>query len=162
MAHKVKCLKCGEYFDADKISYTKIGRRYAHSECVQNELSSLTKEQEDKAKFYDLVKSIYGKNYNYILINTQAERMIKEYGYTWSGMTGCLHWFYNLHHKSLEEGNGGIGIIPYIYDQVRDYYTQIYQTQEKNKNKTLKRPIIEFNIRPPQPKEYSPILLKLD
>lgn len=157
--HLVKCLNCGEQFDANIIPYIKIGTRYAHKSCSD---SKITKTEKEKDAFFQTIKSIYGPKYNYMLINTQAEGYIQQYGYTWSGMRACLHWFYNINHGSLEEGNGGVGIIPFIYDQVRDYYTKLYKTQEKNKNEKLRHPIIEFNIQSPKSYQQPPHLLDLD
>jgi len=97
-----------------------------------------------------------------MLINTQATGFIKQYGYTWSGMTKCLQWFYKLNHGSLEEGHGGVGIIPFIYDEVRNYYYKIYQAQEKNKNKTLRTPVINFEIQSPRAWHQPPHLLDLE
>lgn len=129
--HKVKCLTCGKEFDRDKIPFIQIGRRYAHEKCPEEDIKNEKKLQEaiDKDQFYQMVKSIYGSDYNYMLINAQAEDYIQQYGYTWSGMTGCLHWFYNINHGNIEEGHGGIGIIPFIYNQVRDYYMKLDKTQ---------------------------------
>lgn len=157
--HLVKCLNCGKQFDANVIPYVKIGTRYAHKSCSNSEIAKTEKE---KDAFFQTIKSIYGPKYNYMLINTQAEGYIQQYGYTWSGMRACLHWFYNINHGSLEEGNGGVGIIPFIYDQVRDYYTKLYKTQEKNKNEKLRRPVIEFNIQSPKSYQRPPQLLDLE
>lgn len=33
MAHKVKCLQCGEIFDRDTVECIHIGRRYMHKIC---------------------------------------------------------------------------------------------------------------------------------
>ena len=33
MAHKVKCLQCGEIFDRDTIECIQVGRRYMHKVC---------------------------------------------------------------------------------------------------------------------------------
>lgn len=157
--HLVKCLNCGEQFDTNTTPFIKIGRRYAHEKCAN---STEIQTEVEKDAFYQLVKKIYGANYNYMMINTQAENFIKQYGYTWSGMRACLHWFYDLNNGSLEEGHGGVGIIPFIYDQVRDYYTQIYKTQEKNKEKNVRTPVIEFNIQSPRAWHQPPRLLDLE
>ena len=63
---------------------------------------------------------------------------------------GCLHWFYHINNGSLEEGHGGIGIIPFIYDQCRKYYQDIYKAQEKNKEVKELRQVIDFNIQSPR------------
>ena len=164
MAHYVKCFYCGNRFDRDKDPCIKINdRRYAHLECIQQqEDDSLLQEQKDKDTFYEMVKSIYGKDYNYLLINGQATSYIEQYGYTWSGMTGCLHWFYNIKHNNIEESNGGIGIIPYIYDEVKKYYQNIYKAQKKNKKIKNLRQIVNFDIQSPRAWQQPPRLLNLD
>ena len=108
-----------------------------------------------------MVKSIYGPDYNFMLINQQATSYIKQYGYTWSGMTGCLHWFYNINHGDIEEGHGGIGIIPFIYEDCRKYYQNLYAAQEKNKNIKKLRQVVNFNIQSPRAWERPPHLLDL-
>ena len=71
---------------------------------------------------------------------------MEEYGYTWSGMAGTLHWFYDINHGSVEAGNGGVGIIPFVYNQAKDYYTTLAKAEEKNKNAKVKRDSVIFNI----------------
>ena len=110
--HKVKCVNCGEEFDRDKVPCIKIGRRYAHKTCASGDIA---KEELEKDAFFQTVKGIYGPKYNYIMINAQCENYIATYGYTWSGMRACLHWFYEINHGSLEEGHGGVGIIPFSF-----------------------------------------------
>lgn len=160
---RVKCFFCGEYFDREKEPCIKVNaRRYAHLSCAEKQDASILQEEKDKEAFYQMVKSIYGKKYNFMMINQQATNYIKEYGYTWSGMTGCLHWFYNINHGSLEEGHGGIGIIPFIYDNVKEYYQDIYNAQEKNKKIKIMREPVEFNIQSPRAWERPPHLLNLE
>lgn len=67
--HKVKCFFCGKQFDRDKEPCVKVSeKRYAHIECAKKEDPSLVKEQQDKDAFYQMVKSIYGKDYNFLMI----------------------------------------------------------------------------------------------
>lgn len=159
-AHIVKCFYCGQTFDTNKEPFIKVNaRRYAHKDCNQN---NMTPEQQDKERFYQMVKSIYGSKYNFVLINQQANSFIQQYGYTWSGMTGCLHWFYNINHGDIEESHGGIGIIPFIYDEVKKYYQDIYKAQEKNKNIKIRRESVYFNIQSPRAWQRPPHLLDLE
>ena len=162
VVHMVKCPYCGLSFNRDKEPFVKVSaRRYAHQKCAENQDSAVLQEEKDKDQFFQCVKNIYGPEYNYVMINKQALNFIKQYGYTWSGMTGCLHWFYNINHGNLEEGHGGIGIIPYIYEDVKKYYQQRYLTENKNKNKKMRRQVIEFTIVPPKPTKPAPRLLDL-
>ena len=162
MAAYVKCFFCGKTFNRDKEPYVKINsRRYAHESCAKAQDSSVLKKVEDKEKFFQLVKQIYGPKYNFMMINKQAEDYIKQYGYTWSGMTGCLHWFYNINHGNIENGNGGIGIIPYIYDQVRNYYQNLYSVKQKN-DKMIRWGHTDFYIPSPRFRGQPPHLMDLD
>ena len=162
MAAYVKCIFCEKQFNREKEPCVKVGRRYAHTKCAEQQNPSLLKEEYDKEHFYEMVKTIYGKDYNFMLINSQATGYIKQYGYTWSGMTACLHWFYNINHGNLEEGHGGIGIIPFIYDEVREYYSKIYQAQEKNKKVKGRGSVITFNIQSPRSWKQPPHLLDME
>lgn len=158
----VKCYFCGQTFDRNKEPFVKVNaRRYAHRKCAEQQDERVLQQIEDREQFYEIVKKIYGSKYNYIMINSQAEEYIKQYNYTWSGMTGCLYWFYILNHGSLEEGHGGIGIIPYIYDNVKDFFKTQYETQEKNKKVTNLRIPVEFNIQSPRPWNRPPHLIDL-
>ena len=96
------------------------------------------------------------------MINRQATEYIKQYNYTWSGMTACLHWFYNINHGSIEEGHGGVGIIPFIYDQVKEYYEKIYAAQKKNNKTEGRGQVIEFNIQSPRAWHQPPHLLDME
>ena len=160
MAHLVKCYYCGKTFDRDKIPFIKVNaRRYAHTNCSQEDMDP---EKRDRDNFYKMVKSIYGSEYNFQLINQQANSYIEQYNYTWSGMTGCLHWFYNINHGNLEDSHGGIGIIPFIYEDCRKYYQNIYKAQERNKDiKEVRKPVF-FNIQSPRAWQRPPHLLDLD
>lgn len=164
MAHIVKCFFCGQNFDRDKVPFVQVSvKRYAHKTCASTDPrgQAILQAEKDKDAFYALVKQIYGADYNYMMINQQATSYIEQYGYTWSGMTGCLHWFYEINHGSLEEGHGGIGIIPYIYEDVKKYYQNLYLTQEKNKNIKVMREPVYFNIQSPRAWQRPPHLLDL-
>lgn len=163
MAHFVKCYNCGKKFDRDKEPFIEIrARRYAHKVCPSvDQIDEKTLKQQEQDAFYDVVKQIYGADYNFMLINSQAEDYIARYGYTWSGMRGCLHWFYDIHHGSVEDGHGGIGIIPYIYDDVKEYYQGIYKTQQENRKKKIERTPVIFNIQSPRAYQQPPKLIDL-
>ena len=163
MGHIVKCAICGESFDRDKEPCEKVNaRRYAHLKCVQDGDQKILKMQSDKDRFYQMVKAIYGPGYNYMMINKQAESYIKDYGFTWSGMTGCLHWFYNINHGSIEEGHGGVGIIPFIYEDVKKYYQDLYRAQQENEMRNARAQVVEFSIQSPRAWHQPPRLMSLE
>jgi len=138
MAHKVKCVYCGKQFDRDTEPTKQVSaRRYAHLKCWENHIQNMTEEEKDKIAFYDYTKQLFGEEYNYILTKKLAERYVKEYNYTYSGMLKTLKWYYEKQGNSLDKSNGSIGIIPYIYQQVLNYYYTLYQAQLVNEEKNI-------------------------
>lgn len=62
------------------------------------------------------------------------------------------YWF-EVKHNDISKANGGIGIVPYIYNDAKNYYYAIWLAQEQNKNKieTIGRPKErEVRIRRPE------------
>jgi len=155
----VKCLICGKDFDRNSEPCTKIGRRYAHLACTQTSAKQV-QEKQDEVEFWKTVKKIYGENYNYYLINTQVLNLFKDHPeYTYSGMTKCLKYFFEIQKNSIEDGHGGVGIIPYIYKEVKDYYYKIYITKNKNKNKHIILKPNELFIQSPRVYNQEPLKL---
>lgn len=136
--HLVKCKYCGLQFDANVEPYIKVSaRRYAHKKCFEEHEASKTQEERDEEEFYKYVKTLFQDDYNYITTKKLAQRYIKENHYTYSGMLKSLKWFYEVKHNSLEKANGSIGIIPYIYNQARDYYYALYLAKIANEEKEI-------------------------
>lgn len=155
MAHKCKCAICGEEFDRDIIQAVKHGaRRYAHYNCYpEGELVPLKEKKKNKnADIFEYLIKLYGKdNVNYPLIATQIKKYVEQ-GYKESGILASLKWWYEIkgHNVATEDRNqnNGLGIIPYIYPQAKEYYRKISAAQEKNNNKdyTVKVKTIKVTI----------------
>lgn len=144
MAHYVICVKCGKRFDRDKVpchpSLSKKNR-FEHDECPSEEtnneviastdfvLSSPPKVDTDKKEFADKLTSLFGRNTTRAW--QQAEKYRKELGYTYKGMAQALEYFYEIKENSIEKSNGGIGIIPYIYQEAIDFYKQIEEDRQR-------------------------------
>ena len=43
-------------------------------------------------------------------------------------------YFYEIKGKSLDKAQGGIGIVPYIYQDAYNYYYALWEAQQKNKD----------------------------
>lgn len=153
----VKCPYCNKQFDRNnpEIKWIKIGRRYAHQKCYEEHQKNLTQEEKDEQTFYKKTSQLFGKEYNYILTKKLAQRYIKENNYTYSGMTKALIWFYEINANDVENANGTIGIMPYIYKDAYMYYYKLYQAGQKNNQKKVNNKTITISVRPPQ-REISP------
>lgn len=154
--HNVKCFYCGRMMDINSEKYIKINaRRYAHIECAQQHEEQQKREEEDLKKLLEYVKKLFKENNINLKISKQIEQFKNDYGYTYSGILKTLIWWYEIKENSIEKANGGLGIVPYVYEEAKDYYYHVYMAQEANKDKDLKNmefSIKEINIESPRAK----------
>ena len=141
MAHMVKCTVCGESFDRDKIQAVKSGaRRYAHYTCLpEGELVPLpnTVVDQDLVDLENYIKNLLGDDYNPARVKKQIKDYKNEYNYSYSGMLKALIWFYEVKGNSIEKANGGIGILPFVYQDAYNYYYSLYLAQLVNEEKDV-------------------------
>ena len=71
-------------------------------------------------------------------------------------------WWFDIKKNSLEGTNGGIGILPYIYNDAKTYYYGLYMAKLYNEDKTIHNKIEEVEIAPPQVYIQPPRLFKLE
>ena len=157
MAHKVKCVYCGKVFDRDKVACVQVSnRRYAHKECSEGEMQRLSKEELDKQKLEEYIVKLLGADYVTARVHKQINQYVKEYNFTYSGIHKALVYFYEVQKHSTDKANGGIGIIPYVYEDAYKYYYNLQAIQNKNKEKNISNyqpKIFTVKIPPPKRKE---------
>lgn len=137
MAHKVKCCYCGSDFDRDYEPYIQVSaRRYAHSKCVPQ-----NKNYDEQVKEYNeleqYIRKLFGDSYIDVKVKKEIMDYKRNYNYTYSGMKKSLEWFYEIKKNPIEKANGGIAIIPWIYNDALKYYYDIFIANELNKGKTF-------------------------
>lgn len=126
MAKLVKCPYCGEQFDRETTPWKRVlTNRYAHQSCAEKNLLADT----ERKNIIDYV-GVNVERPNWPVIR----RQIKNYtdrGYTLEGIYGTLVYAFEIKKISRYEGNGGIGIVPYLYDEAREYYRRQRTIAEK-------------------------------
>ncbi len=143
--HKVKCFYCEEYFDRDTTKFQKVGRRYAHLTCHGNIEEGYT-----KASILNYATEILGqeKGFSYARITKQIDKLILE-GKTLSGIYMTLKYWYEVQKNSTSKSNGGIGIVPYVYQDAKEYWASFQNiTAPKVEQQTVyvkRRPKKEIN-----------------
>lgn len=154
--HLVKCLYCGEVFDASITPFVKPrSNRYAHKACAETAENKKTKEEKDKEILEKYIKELFRINSISVKIKKQMEMFKNEKNYTYSGMYKTLKYFFEIRGNSIEKANGGIGIIPYVYEEAFRYWQAIWEAQQKNENIQVKEYILptkEIHISSPQRK----------
>lgn len=160
-AHKVKCFYCGQTFDANKEPFVKPkANRYAHKACHDNAEKNKTQEERDREALIEYIKYLFGAN-----PNPRVWKQMKDYhelGYSYSGMQKALYWHFELRHESIEKANGGIGIIPYVYEDAKRYFFSLYLAKISNEEANFTHKVREFNIEPPAVQKRPPRLFNLD
>lgn len=162
--HLVKCFYCGKTFDAAQEPYTKPrANRYAHAACDQQANANKTQEEKDYEALVEYIKQLFGTP------NPRVWKQLKEfkdvYNYTYSGMLKTLIWWFEIKHADIEKANGGIGIIPYVYDQALQYYYALYLAQIANEDKDIEHyqvRVREFFIEEPKVTLKPPRLFKFE
>lgn len=159
--HMVKCFYCQKMFNAAEEPFSKPrANRYAHVACDQQANANKTQEEKDYEQLVEYIKHLFGNP------NPRVWKQLKEYkelGYTYSGMHKTLIWWFELKHGDIEKANGGIGIIPYIYEQASQYYYALYLAQIANEDKDiehLKVQVKEYTIETPRPQRKTRRLFK--
>ncbi len=143
----VKCRYCGKKFDRDKESFkTGTGeglggdRFYYHAACVEkakvepknkwpvaqekeNQLIKNCDYMYDYLAFYLKVPADYSKIYRqaYNFMNGHNTQKIHCKP---QGMFLALQYAYDVKHIDPLKGEGGIGIVPYVYKEAFEYWEQ--------------------------------------
>ena len=130
----VKCKFCGKQFDRNdpNIEVVKLNRRYAHKVCYDKQDKELLQEQEDQDALYQYIATIFGDDFDFIRNKKLIESYKEKHNFSYSGMLKALKWYYEIENGSKEKANGGVGILPYIYEQAYKYYFDLYQKQQQN------------------------------
>jgi hypothetical protein len=117
--------------------------KYVHKECQALEES---REKTDREKLEDYIKTLFSLTYIEPRVKAQIKKYVEEYNYTYSGMQKALYYFYEIKGGDKSKANGGIGIIPYVYQDAYNYHYNLWLAQQKNKD-------VEIKLYVPQIKE---------
>lgn len=157
MAKKIcKCAICGIEFDRNSIQAVKHGaRRYAHQSCYPEgepvPMEESPASDPELKKLMEYISQKYNNKANFPLIRKQIKKFHDEYHYTYSGMLKSLIYFYEVKGNRVEDSNGGVGIIEYVYDKAKEHYYKIFLAQ-KNADKNFSMKVKEYIIKPPKSK----------
>ena len=81
---------------------------------------------------------LFHSDYVYAKIKKQIKDYVTNHGFTYSGIHKALVYYYEVKGVPFDAGKaqGGIGIVPYIYNQAFNYYYAIWEAQQKQENIT--------------------------
>lgn len=187
---KRKCVICGEWIEDNSQSIPYKGK-YAHTLCFNTALKVIKKDKDDKlkekaetkkrakaapkpkAELKDAVsEEEYAEKkqyYQYLreLINDElsakvyalTDQYISRYSFTFKEMYQTLVYLHEIVEKDLV--GDIVGLIPYYYDQARNYYKSVERVAEINKDVDLAQMYKEKTITI-QPKKRKIKLLDIE
>lgn len=114
---KVKCPICGTFNDKElTVCHNK---KYYCQVCYEEY-------QREAQDYKDLMKYICENLYEIEAPTPLMLKQIKEYkekfNYTYRGMKSTLHYFYEIQEGNDVENSIGVGIIPFVYDEAKQFY----------------------------------------
>lgn len=121
----------------NKEESVKFGARYYHQDCLEvkqkKEGSKQALEEKEKAELKDLKDYLWFELYNQKVqmsfLMKQVKNMREEHGFRYKGMELALRYHYQIKGEKLQEGHG-IGIIPYIYEEAKQYYALLLENKK--------------------------------
>ncbi len=117
--HVVKCVYCDKKFDRDTEKYQVISnRRYAHLGCHEPVIDTDNITASTISKY---ATKLLGSTAKQILISKQTKDFVAR-GLTYNGIFYTLKYWYEIKNNSIEKAKGGIGIVPYVYDEAKQYW----------------------------------------
>ena len=141
MAHYCICPKCSQRFDRDKIQSVKIGaRRYGHASCYPDNTELVPMEvakpkgDPDLAALNEYIDKIFKGEQNKARTKKYIQQFHNEMNYFYSGILKSLIYHFEIQNGSIEKANKSIGIVPYIYDEAKEYYYKLYMASSANEN----------------------------
>ena len=148
---QVKCPGCGLRFYREDEPHIHIKNRYWHTECYNREEKARKQSEQAIKDLENYICKLFGTDHVSPRIRKQIATMISQYNFTHSGILGSLKYWFEVKNGSIEKSNGGIGIVPYIYEDARKYYESISLAHQVNKEiKSIDTE--EIIVRIPSPK----------
>lgn len=158
---QVKCPGCGLRFYREDEPHIQIKNRYWHTQCYNVETKEVSKSEQTIKDLEEYICKLFGTDYVSPRIRKQISSMISQYNFTHSGILGSLKYWFEVKNGSIAKSNGGIGIIPYVYEDASKYYESIFYAHQANKDINLiDTDIITITI--PSPKRKVKSLKKID
>lgn len=146
--------QCYEVYEQEEKEKERLKQEEAEKKKAEKEAKAKASAERKKAigPLYDYICKIFHYDEVPARIIIQIRQMQKEYGFTESGILKTLQYFYEVKQGTFTKANGGIGIVPYVYDEAKKFYYRIYLAQQGNTNKSLNQLITTENITIKAPK----------
>jgi hypothetical protein len=112
---------------------TLPGDRFAHVDCYSKDNSH---GKSDYDKLFEYIMSVYDESFVNPAKQKAIEKMIKDHGFTHSGIHGTLVYLYEILKKRPQDSNY-LGIVPWYYTEAKEYFTNKAKVNAENAKKDI-------------------------
>lgn len=123
-----KCPECERNVDRNIEPFVTHSKRHYHEACYQQ--FQLRGQHRDELIRY--ICELYRIQTPNGFMLKQIKEFQDDYGYTLKGMELALRYFHDIEGNSVDAK--GIGIVPYIYEDARDYYRRMSDVKKASRN----------------------------
>ena len=128
----VTCAYCQKPMSKKDEDCVMIGNgKYVHKACQELEEK---REKTDKEQLEDYIKELFNTTYIDPRVRAQIKKYVEEFNYSYSGIRKALVYHYEIKGGDKSKANGGIGIVPYVYENAYNYYYSLWLAKQKNKD----------------------------
>lgn len=153
--HIIQCRICRQKFDTEKEDFVLVGQRsYYHKSCYEEWVASRNSAKangdEDfwKESVIDYLYRDIKMEVDFAKLTSQWENFTKpEKKMTPKGIYFALKYFYEVQHGEVVKAQGGIGIVPSIYRESAQYWTE-RETRKEGTIEAIVQQIKERRARP--------------
>lgn len=143
---QVKCPICGQYFSRSEVPFIHLKNRYYHQSCYEAQENAKSEEEKEKEKLIEYIKKLFDIKTPTLKINTQIKNYIENKNYSYEGIRKALIYWFEIKGNSIEKANGGIGIVPYCYEQALAYWKTVNEIREYNEQAQKTQVAIETRV----------------
>lgn len=128
----VVCVYCKKPMSKKDADCVMVGNgKYVHAACQALEEN---REKTDREQLEDYIKELFQVSYIEPRVKAQIKKYVEEFNYTYSGIRKALIYHYEIKGGDKSKANGGIGIVPYVYQNAYEYHYNLWLAQQKNKD----------------------------
>lgn len=104
-----------------------------HNACFEKMLDDMDSGDDEMVKLTQYICKLFNIKRINPLMSEQISTFTKTNGYTLSGIRASLYYFFEMEEREVGEDVKGIGIVPFVYDEARQFFEGLAKVKEKNK-----------------------------
>ena len=142
MAKLPTCPYCGKEIQKNE-PLKKFKNKSYHLSCYQKycdevyKNTSTTDKNEAQQELYDYICRLFNIKELTPYLNNQLQKIFKENNFTYNGVLYSLKYWYETKENPIDV-KYGIGIVPFIYEEAKQFYIKKSILWEKNANIEIK------------------------